>query len=43
MVPVQALEATSLAFIGHRWGMFNVGSSLEVRLHTRMGLTSRCK
>lgn len=21
MVPVQALEATSLAFIGHRWGM----------------------
>lgn len=25
MVPVQALEATSLAFVGHAWGVWRTG------------------
>ena len=30
MVPVQALEATSLAFVGHRWGAWRreIGSNI---------------
>lgn len=36
MVPVQALEATSLAFIGHRWGEPVRTLALVLRMVTHM-------
>jgi len=31
MVPVQTLEASALAFVGHRWGQFRLASGQAVR------------
>lgn len=31
MVPVQALEASSLAFVGHRWGAWRANTGAQIR------------
>ena len=31
MVPVNALEASTLTFVGHNWGRFRAGVGVEVR------------
>lgn len=35
MVPVQALEASTLAFVGHNWGHFRATQQIEYPKATR--------
>ena len=44
MVPVQALEATSLAFVGHNWGVWRRDTGVGIRRPsaTKRDLLSKC-
>lgn len=42
MVPVQALEASTLAFVGHNWGQFRVQSGTAYPEATRKEIIGRC-
>lgn len=43
MVPVQALEATTLTFIGHRWGMWRKSIAMDHQLNTTTRSTTAAR